>query len=133
MADDVPIAVLPKYPVPEAVKEVVEAYVEVKVPEVELKRRDAESVRRPPVVAKGTLPEVRDESVTDEAVRGPNVVFPAVRLVVKKSVVVAEVPVALRKVKFWRVEEPVVKRLERVVKPPVALRVPVKLAADDMV
>jgi len=31
-------------------------------------------------------------------------------VVVKKLVVVAEVPVALMKVKFWRVEEPVMRR-----------------------
>ena len=56
-----------------------------------------------------------------------------VPLVEKRSVVVAEVPVALTKVTFWRVEEPVSKRFERVVKPPVAVRVPVKLAAEEMV
>ena len=54
-------------------------------------------------------------------------------VVAKKLVVVAEVPVALTKVKFWRVEEPVRRRFERVVRPPVAVRVPVKLAADEMV
>ena len=47
--------------------------------------------------------------------------------------VVADVPVALAKVKFWRVEDPVSKRLERVESPAVAVRVPVKLAALEMV
>jgi len=54
-------------------------------------------------------------------------------LVAKKLVVVAEVPVAFRKVKFWRVDEPVRRRFERVVSPAVAVRVPVKLAAEEMV
>jgi hypothetical protein len=54
-------------------------------------------------------------------------------VVAKKLVVVAEVPVALMKVKFWRVLEPVSKRLERVVSPPVAVSVPVKLAVDEIV
>ena len=48
-------------------------------------------------------------------------------------VVVAEEPVAFMKVKFWRVEEPVSKRLDSVVRPAVAVRVPVKLAALEMV
>jgi hypothetical protein len=54
-------------------------------------------------------------------------------VVAKKLVVVAEVPVALRKVKFWRVLEPVRRRFESVVNPPVAVRVPVKLAVDEIV
>ena len=51
----------------------------------------------------------------------------------KRLVVVAWVPVAFRKVKFCRVEEPVSRRFERVVRPPVAVRVPVKLEALEMV
>ena len=51
----------------------------------------------------------------------------------KRLVVVAWVPVALTKVKFCRVEEPVRRRVERVVSPPVAVRVPVKLAAEEIV
>ena len=51
----------------------------------------------------------------------------------KKLVVVALVPVAFTKVKFWRVEEPVSKRLESVVRPLVTVSVPVKLAAEEMV
>ena len=39
----------------------------------------------------------------------------------------------LEAVKFWRVEEPVRRRFERVVRPAVAVRVPVKLAAEEMV
>jgi len=68
-------------------------------------------------------PTVRSEEkrLVDEAV------------VEKRLVVVAEVPVALMKVKFWRVEEPVVRRLERVVRPPVTLSVPVKLAEEEIV
>ena len=54
-------------------------------------------------------------------------------VVEKKLVVVAEVPVAFTKVKFCRVLEPVRRRLESVVKPPVAVRVPVKLAAAEIV
>jgi len=56
-----------------------------------------------------------------------------VPLVEKSEVVVAWVPVALIKVKFWRVEEPVRRRFESVVRPLVTLRVPVKLAAEEMV
>lgn len=48
-------------------------------------------------------------------------------------VVVAFVPVALLNVKFCSVEEPVTRRLESEVRPPVAVRVPVKLAAEEMV
>jgi hypothetical protein len=48
-------------------------------------------------------------------------------VVAKKLVVVAEVPVALTKVKFWRVEEPVNRRFERVVRPPLNVLVPVKV------
>ena len=60
-------------------------------------------------------------------------IVPKVPEVEKRLVVVAEVPVAFIKVKFCRVEEPVSKRFERVVSPPVAVRVPVKLAAEEMV
>ena len=44
----------------------------------------------------------------------------------------ADVPVALVNVNACRVEEPLRRRLERLVSPPVAVRVPVKLAAEDM-
>jgi len=73
-----------------------------------------------PAVRVPMLPEV-EKRLVDEAV------------VEKRLVVVAEVPVALMKVKFWRVEEPVRRRLERVVRPPVTLSVPVKLAAEEIV
>ena len=51
----------------------------------------------------------------------------------KKLVVVAAVPVALRKVKFCKVEEPMASRLARVVRPLVTFKVPVKIAAEEMV
>ena len=47
--------------------------------------------------------------------------------------VVAWVLVLLTAVKFWRLDEPVTRRFERVVSPAVAVRVPVKFAAEDMV
>ena len=46
---------------------------------------------------------------------------------------VALVPVALTKVKFWRVEEPVSNVLMNVERPAVAVSVPVKLADEDIV
>ena len=61
--------------------------------------------------------------VADEvAVRVPSITLKTVlltpiKLVVKKLVVVAEVPVAFRKVKFWRVEEPVARKLAAWIKP----------------
>ena len=51
---------------------------------------------------------------------------PNVPVVENRLVVVAWVPVAFMKVKFWRVDDPVTKRLERVVRPLVAERVPGK-------
>ena len=51
----------------------------------------------------------------------------------KKLVVVAFVEVELREVKFWKVLEPVTRRFESEVKPPVAVSVPVKFAAEEMV
>ena len=54
-------------------------------------------------------------------------------LVAKKLVEVAEVVVELMAVKFWRVEEALRRRLERLVRPPVAVSVPVKEAAEEMV
>jgi hypothetical protein len=48
-------------------------------------------------------------------------------------VVVALVVVLFRPVKFWRVEEPFTWTLERVVRPPVAVTVPVKLVAAEIV
>jgi hypothetical protein len=57
-----------------------------------------------------------------------------VRLFVKlRFVALTLVPVALTKVRFWRVDEPVRRRLERVERPPVTLSVPVKLAAELIV
>ena len=57
----------------------------------------------------------------------------AVRLVIARVVVVALVEVELMAVKFKRVEEPESKRFEREVKPPVAVKVPVKEATLEMV
>ena len=54
-------------------------------------------------------------------------------VVEKKLVVVAELPVALTKVKFCRVELPESSRFESEVKPAVAVKVPVKLAAELIV
>jgi hypothetical protein len=54
-------------------------------------------------------------------------------VVAKRLVEVALVEVELRAVKFWRVDEPVTRRLERVVRPLVTLRVPVRLAALEIV
>jgi len=54
-------------------------------------------------------------------------------VVEKRLVVVAEVEVELIEVKFRSVEEPVRRRLERVERPPVTVRVPVKLAAAEIV
>ena len=51
----------------------------------------------------------------------------------KSVVVVAFVEVLFTAVKFWRVVLPVTRRFESVVRPAVAVRVPVKLAADEMV
>ena len=51
----------------------------------------------------------------------------------KNEVVVAEVPVAFTNVRFCKVDEPVSRRFESVESPPVAVRVPVKFAADEMV
>lgn len=53
-------------------------------------------------------------------------------VVAKKLVVVAAVPVAFWKVKFWRVEEAVAKRLLKVPKPE-AVKLPVKLAVELIV
>ena len=60
-------------------------------------------------------------------------------MVAKKNVDVALVVVAFQPVKFWRVEDPVRRRLDRDVRPPITSRVvptvsdPVKFAADEMV
>ena len=60
-------------------------------------------------------------------------------MVANKLVVVALVEVEFKAVKFWRVDEAFNKRLERLVKPPVAVRVvpiasePVKLAVAEIV
>ena len=50
--------------------------------------------------------------------------FVLLAVVAKNEVVVAAVPVAFTKVKFWRVEEPVVRRFESVERPFVAVSVP---------
>ena len=78
------------------------------------------------------VPE-RLEPVTDPvALIAPEVVrvvrLPVVpkRLVEKRLVVVAAVPVPFMKVRFWRVEDPDTRRLESVVKPAVAESVPGK-------
>lgn len=52
---------------------------------------------------------------------------------IARAEVVALVPVAFTKVKFCKVEEPVRRRLAKVVSPPVAVTVPVKFEADEMV
>ena len=54
-------------------------------------------------------------------------------VVAKKLVEIALLEVELSAVKFCKVDEPVSNRLERVVRPPVAVRVPVKLAVADIV
>ena len=56
-----------------------------------------------------------------------------VPVVEKRLVEVAWVPVALTKVKFCKVLDPERRRFERVVRPPVAVTVPVKLAAEEIV
>jgi hypothetical protein len=53
--------------------------------------------------------------------------------VTARLVVVALVPVPLTKVKLRRVVEPESSKFERLVSPAVAVRVPVKLAALEMV
>ena len=53
--------------------------------------------------------------------------------VMARAEVVAWLVVALRAVKFWRVVEPERRRLESVVKPLVTSKVPVRLAAEDIV
>ena len=112
------------------------------------------------VVAPVTVSVFATDAVLRVAVEAKRFVDEAV--VAKKLVVVAEVPVAFTKVKFWRVLDPVARRLARVVSPvkyeapetesavveaygktlaPVAVevmipaipRVPVKLAADEIV
>lgn len=52
---------------------------------------------------------------------------------IASEVVVAFVVVELRPVKFWNVEDPVAKRLERVVRPLVTFNVPVRLARAEIV
>jgi hypothetical protein len=53
--------------------------------------------------------------------------------VTAKFVVVAEVVVAFRAVKFWRVVEPDSRRFDSEVSPAVAVSVPVKFAVLDIV
>ena len=59
-------------------------------------------------------------------------------VVLKKLVVVAEVPVALTKVKFWRVEEPTTRRspeelMVEVAEPPMESELPVNRLAKELV
>ena len=54
------------------------------------------------------------------------------KFVAKKLVEVADVPVAFTKVKFWRVDEPVMRRFGVVMRPAV-VRDPVKFAAEEIV
>lgn len=82
-------------------------------------------------------PRLNDVAVNVPAVRVP--IFPVVAnrfvdeaVVEKKLVEVAFVVVAFTPVKFWRVVDPVRRRLERVERPPVAVRVPVKFAVLEI-
>ncbi len=93
-----------------------------------LARRVDEAVESVPQV---TWPEELVSRVSQAPVAKKRLVVEAV--VAKKLVVVAEVEVELIAVKFCRVVEPVSNRLERVVRPPVAVIVPVKLDALDIV
>ncbi len=113
---------------------------------VEPVRSKFESVVNPPVafnvLVKLAALEIVWPLMRPEVI-APRVEFPAVRTVAKrlvelavvekKFVVVAEVPVAFTKVKFWRVEEPFNNKLESVANPPVAFNVPVKFAALEIV
>ena len=67
------------------------------------------------VVAPVTVSVFATDAVLRVAVEAKRFVDEAV--VAKKLVVVAEVPVAFTKVKFWRVLDPVARRLPRVVSP----------------
>ena len=58
--------------------------------------------------------------------------FVNAKFVAKKLVEVADVPVAFTKVKFWRVDEPVMRRFGVVMRPAV-VRDPVKFAAEEIV
>ena len=108
---------------------------EARVPEVELKVKREESVSRPPVVAKGTRPEVRLETVREPAVALPSAPTPRLKfvekrlvelaVVLKREVVVAEVPVA--RVKMRSVRLTVVPK--RLVKVPLVLKREVVVAA----
>ena len=78
-----------------------------------------------------------------EEVAFPNVPFPKLKevekrlvdeaVVEKKLVEVEFVVVEVRAVKFWRVVEPESSKLESEVRPAVAVKVPVKLAALEIV
>jgi hypothetical protein len=72
--------------------------------------------KTPPVQVR-KLPEAQVERPKPLMLVPQRLVVEAV--VAKRLVVVAEVPVALMKVKFWRVDEPFTKRLVRVPEPPV--------------
>ena len=54
-------------------------------------------------------------------------------VVANKLVVVAFVDVEFKKVMFWNVDEALTRRFERLVRPAVAVRVPVKFAVEEIV
>ena len=107
---------------------VVVAFVEVELRAVKFCKVEDAKERNPPVRVESP---VTDRVPKTERLVGEKLV--ALRLVAKKFVVVALVPVALTKVKFCKVVEPLSNKLESEVKPPVAVRVPVKLAAEEIV
>ena len=82
----------------------------------------------PPEVIGRALPKVREPNWAAAANK-----FVELAVEAKKLVVVALVPVAFVKVRSWRVDEPVRRRFESVVRPAVAVSVPVKLAAEEIV
>ena len=75
------------------------------------KVRSASSESRPPVPANGTRVAVRAWTVTEPRDPAAEKRFVEEAVVEKKLVVVALVPVAVLKVKFWRVVLPVSRRL----------------------
>jgi hypothetical protein len=109
------------------------------VPETTFPRVEFPAVR---VVAKRLVEEATDEKEVEEVALVERR-FVEEAVVEKKLVVVALVEVEFLAVKFWRVVEEVTRswevvarvtlRFERVVRPPVAVTVPVKLAAEEIV
>lgn len=96
-----------------------------------------ERVVRPEVTLSVPVKEAEEEIVwlfTKPEVMAPKVTLPALiavakrlvddAVVAKKLVVVAEVPVAFTKVKFWRVDEALARRLVKLPRP-VAVILPV--------